>query len=304
MIGPYIRDEHERAEMAQWLLDFTNGFLAAPLPIPGTMLYKAIQAKKRLLKRAETIVNASRERMNGSEASPQCMLDLMLSCENADNLSDSRIAILLLDCLFAAQDATTSATAWALEILHDEPQIRDRIIAEVEQHQHQQQQQQQHGIKSRHGDGVFDDEYAVDKASLSFTKNVVIEMLRVRPPVPMVPHLCEQTMQLGPVTIPKGSLLIPSKYHADNNNEDNDADTLNVDNVADGNFRQVLVFGAGPHMCPGRFYAIQVVTIFSAMLCAKTHFHRSISQSHDKTDSYMFLPTLFPSNSVYRFEKR
>jgi len=70
---------------------------------------------------------------------------------------------------------------------------------------------------------------------------------------------------------------------------------------SDPDFDKVLVFGAGQHKCPGRRYALQFVAAFLAILASEYEFKRILTPS---SDGYMYLPTIFPGDSLYTLAAR
>ena len=91
--------------------------------------------------------------------------------------SDYQISMTLFTFLFASQDATTSAATWLFQIMADRPDLLDRVREE--------------NLQARNGDRnapvTLD---MIEK--MTYTRAVVKETLRYRPPVIMVPYIAKK----------------------------------------------------------------------------------------------------------------
>lgn len=111
--------------------------------------------------------------------------------------TDREIAQTLFAFLFASQDATSSAATWLFQIMAQRPDILDCVRDE--------------NLKARNGNIHA----AVDIDTLEnmkYTRAVVRELLRYRPPVLMVPYLAKKDFPITPeYTIPKGTTPPPGR---------------------------------------------------------------------------------------------
>nr|KMM70528.1 cytochrome P450 61 [Coccidioides posadasii RMSCC 3488] len=96
---------------------------------------------------------------------------------------------------------------------------------------------------------------------LQYTRAVVRETLRYRPPVIMVPYMTKKDFPITPnYTLPKGCMIVPSVWPATHdpdaypNPETFDPDRW-ISGDADKAAKNFLVFGTGPHYCLGQTYA-------------------------------------------------
>jgi C-22 sterol desaturase len=95
--------------------------------------------------------------------------------------SDYEIAQTVFTFLFASQDATSSAATWLFQTMAQRPDVLDRVREE--------------NLKVRNGDanGAVD----LDQLeSMTYTRAVVRELLRYRPPVIMVPYLAKKAFPI------------------------------------------------------------------------------------------------------------
>jgi len=98
--------------------------------------------------------------------------------------------------------------------------------------------------------------------SLTYTRAVVRELLRYRPPVLMVPYLVKKPFPITDTyTVPKGSMLVPTTYMALHDPEVyENPDHFDPERYYSGDAeikgaKNYLVFGTGPHYCLGQVYA-------------------------------------------------
>lgn len=104
--------------------------------------------------------------------------------------TDVEIAQTIFTFLFASQDATSSAATWLFQIMAQRPEILDRIREE--------------NYKVRNGD-IWAPVNMDQLESLKYTRAVVRELLRYRPPVLMIPYEVKRDFPLNDsYTVRKG----------------------------------------------------------------------------------------------------
>lgn len=162
------------------------------------------------------------------------------------DFSDEEIAMTLLTFLFASQDATSAACTWLFQLMAGNPEMLDRLREE--------------NLSARNGDvkaplsvGLLE--------SLTYTRAVVKETLRYRPPVIMVPYVAKKPYPItDSYTAPKGSMVVPSVYPALHDPEaypqpERFDPERWITGDADQQKKNWLVFGTGSHHCLGQTYA-------------------------------------------------
>ncbi|KAJ5893774.1 Cytochrome 61 [Penicillium taxi] len=162
------------------------------------------------------------------------------------DFTDYEIAQTIFTFLFASQDATSAASTWLFQLMADRPEILDKVRDE--------------NLKVRNGDrSVPISMELLD--NLPYTRAVVKETLRYRPPVIMVPYLVKKDFPItDKITVSKGSMIIPSVWPAAHDEEAYpNADSFDPDRWITGTAEQQtknwLIFGTGPHYCLGQTYA-------------------------------------------------
>jgi sterol 22-desaturase len=160
--------------------------------------------------------------------------------------SDFEIAMTLFTFLFASQDATSSASTWLFQILADQPDLLDKVREE--------------NLRVRGGDR--ETPFSMDLLeSMVYTRAIVKETLRYRPPVIMVPYEVKKDFPITDTCIlKKGSMVVPSVWPATHDpdaypNPDAFDPERWISGDADKQAKNWLVFGTGPHYCLGQTYA-------------------------------------------------
>ena len=160
--------------------------------------------------------------------------------------SDFEIALTLFTFLFASQDATSSASTWLFQLMADRPEVLDKVRVE--------------NLALRDGDRNVRCNMDLLE-NMTYTRAVVKEVLRYRPPVIFVPYVVKKPFAVTEsYTAPKGSMIIPCVYPALHdpevypNPEHFDPDRW-ISGDAEAQSKNWLVFGTGPHYCLGQTYA-------------------------------------------------
>ncbi|KAI8471151.1 MAG: cytochrome P450, C-22 desaturase [Monoraphidium minutum] len=300
-LGPYLDDPKVRVEFGVRYRAMTDGFLAFPLKFPGTAVWRAMKGRQYVIKVLEGASARSKVAMRKGKE-PGCLLDfwsqqINTEIDEADEAgmphpkysSDSEMAYTVMDFLFASQDASTASLIWTLAQMAEHPDILERV------------RQEQHTARRDLGATMGGETLA----DLPFTRQVVKEVLRYRPPAPMVPQIAMRPFKLSEdYTAPKDAFIIPDIVSACHQGYTNakafDPDRFSPERKEDvthaGNF---LVFGHGPHYCVGKEYAINHLMTFLAIASTMADWKRTRSPDSDR---WKYLPTIYPWDSVFEFE--
>lgn len=173
------------------------------------------------------------------------------------DFTDYEISQTLFTFLFASQDATSSASTWLFQVMAQRPEILDRVREE--------------NLKVRNGDARAHVNLEQLESS-TYTRAVVRELLRWRPPVIMVPYLVKKDFPITPdYTIAKGSMVVPTTYMAlrdpdvYENPDEFDPERYYTGDAEVKGAKNFLVFGTGPHYCLGQHYAQLNLALFIGM---------------------------------------
>ncbi len=111
------------------------------------------------------------------------------------DFSDYEISQTIFTFLFASQDATSSAVTWLFQTMAQRPDVLNRVREE--------------NVKVRNGD--IHAAVTLDQLeSMAYTRAVVRELLRYRPPVLMTPYVAKKPFPISETyTVPKGECAMP-----------------------------------------------------------------------------------------------
>lgn len=209
------------------------------------------------------------------------------------DFTNKEISEAIFTFLFASQDASSSLACWLFQIVADRPDVVSKIRKE------QLSVRDYNPAKPLTLDLIQE---------MKFTNNVVMESLRYRPPVLMVPYVVKQPFPVTEdYTAPKGSMIIPTLYPALHDPEvypdpDNFVPERWENPTSDMTKRSWLVFGTGPHVCLGQQY---VMMMFTGML---GKFLMNANIKHHVTplsEEIKVFATIFPKDDlILEWEKR
>jgi len=296
-VGPYM-SKATREIFTKLYFQMNEGLLAFPIALPGTTLWKAVNARKRIIEILMECSSLSKQKMKQGKE-PECLLDfwmeeqerLLKKSQDSGGVipppmhsSDYDVAFTVLDFLFASQDASTSSLVWIGTLLADHPEILGRVREEQ--------------LRLRPIDEPISYELL---GNMQFTRQVVKETLRYRAPATMIPHIAlEDTPITDNYTIPKGTVIFPSlwcgQFQGFPNPHTYDPDRFGPERGEDSKYSQnFLAFGMGPHTCIGKEYAVNHLALFTSLLasnCTWTH------KRTDKSDEIVYGPTVFPADGT------
>ncbi|KAL2441000.1 C-22 sterol desaturase erg5 [Exophiala dermatitidis] len=214
------------------------------------------------------------EQVDTSEKPPQLLRDF----------TDFEISQTIFTLLFASQDATSSACTWLFQIMADRPEILDKVREE--------------NLQLRGGDRnkPFDMDML---ESMVWTRAVVKETLRYRPPVIFVPYVAKKSFAIADnYTVPKGSMIIPALWPITHDpeaypNPDSFEPERWITGDADKQVKNWVVFGTGPHHCLGQTYA---QLNLMAMIGKASILLDWVHEPTEKSEDIEVFATLFPQD--------
>ena len=189
------------------------------------------------------------------------------------DFTDWEISQTVFTFLFASQDATSSASTWLFQLMADRPEVLHRVREE--------------NLAARNGDRNV--RFSMDLLeNLPYTRAVVKETLRYRPPVIFVPYVVKKDFPVTEsYTVPKGSMIIPSCWPALHDPEAYpkpdyfDPDRW-ITGDAESKTKNWLVFGTGPHYCLGQTYAqLNLIGMIGKASLMMDWEHKPTKQSED-----------------------
>lgn len=300
--GPYLDSPELKNKFLVAYRAMTDAFLAFPVCVPGTAVWKGYQGRLFIIKVLTKAAAQSKARMATGLHEPECLLDfwslqVLAEIKEAEALgvpppfycADERMADSVMDFLFASQDASTASLVHTVTLMAEHPHVLDKVRAE------------QRSLRADLNVPITGEVLA----QMKYTKQVVKEILRFRPPAPMVPQQAQAPFKLTEdYTAPKGAMIIPSIWSACmqgySQPEKFDPDRFSPERQEDikhaANF---MVFGHGPHYCVGKEYAMNHLATFLARISTSLEWSRVRSKVSDNT---LYLPTIYPGDSVFSFK--
>jgi len=293
-VGPYLSNQQKFT--TDFLL-MTNGFLAAPIYLPGTDLWKAAKARQRVVAELEVAVDKSKKFIKGG-GEPRCLLDFWLvdilkeidehEAQGVNlpiHCTREKMATTMMDFLFASQDATTAGMTWILATMSDNPDILQKV------------RQEQFKLRPHNEPITYD-----SLQEMTYARQVTLECLRYRPPAPMVAMLNHKdNLKIDDdLIVPKGTLLIPSIWASCMEGFPNphrfEPDRMGPGREEDRKFqKQFIPFGVGPHRCVGYNYAIHQLQMFLITMATSAEWVR---ETNPKSNDVIYLPTLYPKDCI------
>ena len=288
-----IEKHSEEAECLLSVMPFIFKRATAVFPYWKLFHTATDKAYYKSVPKLETLVKGIIEKhQNDStdESSKKNFIEVILQArqDGEDHLTDDEIIGNVITFLLAGQDTTANTLAWSLYYLSRNHQIQTLVFEEVS-----------NAIidpsKSKN-DWYLPDRNQVD--SLNFTQNVVKEVLRIRPPTPVLglsPVDSPQVIQVGDrktvVNVNDTVVLLNRKVATKKYGMNFD---LHRWETMDENEQELLKmianvpFGGGPRICPGKHLSLYESTLFLSMMANNFIVRPAESTTSEEDESLAF----------------
>ena len=202
-------------------------------------------------------------RQSGGTAGDGDLLDMLLAARDADTgkgMTDRELRDEVITTFGAGHETTAITLTWAFYLLSRHPEVLRQVQQEA--------------------DCVLGDELPTpeDLAAMPYTLRVFEEALRLYPSAPIVPRLVLRDTELGGYRVPAGSRVLVNLFniHRDPRHwpdpERFDPDRF-LPEARKGSHRfAYLPFGAGPHLCIGKHFALMEAHLLLAALVRRWEF--------------------------------
>ncbi|OEL28816.1 Cytochrome P450 90D2 [Dichanthelium oligosanthes] len=116
----------ETQQLKQQFQEFIVGLMSLPIKLPGTRLYRSLQAKKRMARLIQRIIQEKRRRRvldgggEGPRAPPRDAIDVLIS-GGSDELTDELISDNMIDLMIPAEDSVPVLITLAIKYLSECP---------------------------------------------------------------------------------------------------------------------------------------------------------------------------------------
>ncbi|XP_065868918.1 3-epi-6-deoxocathasterone 23-monooxygenase CYP90D1 [Euphorbia lathyris] len=241
----------EMESLKKQFQEFISGLMSLPINLPGTQLYRSLQAKKEMVKLVQKIIKSKRENGGISELAPKDVMEVLLNDAN-EQLTDDLIADNMIDMMIPGEDSVPVLMTLAVKFLSDCPAALQQLTDENMKLKSQ---------KKEVGELLSWTDYL----SLPFTQRVITETLRMGNIIIGVMRKAMKDIEVKGYLIPKGwcAFAYFRSVHLDENHYDwpyqfnpwrwQDKDMSNI------NFTP---FGGGQRLCPGLDLARLEASIF------------------------------------------
>jgi cytochrome P450 len=197
-------------------------------------------------------------RASGSRADD--LLGVLIDARDADTnegMNDKQLRDEVLTLLLSGHETTAVTLGWALLFLARNPDCLERLRDEVD-----------NVLQGR-------DPTAADLKNLDYTKRVVHEVARLRPPIWWFARVAVNDDNICGQAIKAGTTVLISQYLVHRNPsiwddpERFDPDRFLPEHVLKRSKFAYLPFGAGPRVCIGSSFAMMEMQFTLAMLCRR-----------------------------------
>ena len=233
--------------------------LPAWLPLPSRRRYHAELANVRAL------VSRLIERGRSGDGDPNSMLAMLIEAtdtDTGDQMTDEQLIDEVINFFAAGYETTALALTWACQYLTQQPEIWATMQSEV--------------------DAVVGDRLPTmhDLRQLAYTRRVLQETLRIRPPSYHTPRTAVEDDEIDGYLIRAGTMVVSFTYMQHRHAEQwSDPETFDPERFTDAREVDVngqprhkfawIPFGAGQRMCIGKEFALMEGTLVLARLAQR-----------------------------------
>lgn len=238
------------------------GLLQPWMPTPGER--RAREAEARLNAVVRKVIAQGRKG-EGGQVDVLSRLLVAVDEQTGAKMDDKQLLDEVKSLILAGHETTSLALSWALYLLAQHPEVEARIVEEV---------------RSVLGDRT---PTAEDIPRLVYTKCVFFEVLRLYPPVPVVPRTARERDSFDGIEVPAGAEIVLSIYtthrHPDFWERPNEFDPdrflePRADSIAPYSY---LPFLLGRRACLGEHFAILEGVLALALIVGRYRFAREDS---------------------------
>ncbi|KAJ8755943.1 hypothetical protein K2173_024488 [Erythroxylum novogranatense] len=184
--------------------EFISGLMSLPINIPGSQLFRSLQAKKKMAKFVQKVIRS--KRASGISTPPKDILEVLLNDDN-EQLNDELLADNLIDMMIPGEDSVPILMTLAIKYLSDCPVALKQL---------KEENMQLRSLKAQLGEPLNWTDYL----SLAFTQSVITESLRMGNIIIGVMRKAMKDIEIKGYLIPKGwcAFAYFRSVHLDENN--------------------------------------------------------------------------------------
>jgi cytochrome P450 len=218
---------------------------------------------KRFVRRLDRIIYRFIEERRASGRERGDLLSMLLSARDADDgsrMTDRQIRDEAMTLFLAGHETTANALAWTWYLLSQHPEVDAMLAGELQ------------SVLGGRSPTV------VDLPQLRYTEMVVMEAMRIYPPVYAFGREAVRECTLGNYRVPKGTTVVMSQWvmHRDRRYFENPG-KFDPQRWADGLAKRLprfvyFPFGGGPRVCIGNSFAMMEAILILATMVPKFRF--------------------------------
>ncbi|XP_034139197.1 cytochrome P450 4g1 [Drosophila guanche] len=184
--------------------------------------------------------------------------------------------------MFEGHDTTSAGSSFALCMMGIHKDIQEKVFAEQ---------------KAIFGDNMLRDCTFADTMEMKYLERVILETLRLYPPVPLIARRLDYDLKLasGPYTVPKGSTVVVLQYCVHRrpdiypNPTKFDPDNFLPERMANRHYYSFIPFSAGPRSCVGRKYAMLKLKVLLSTIVRNYIVHSTDTEADFKLQADIIL---------------
>ncbi len=258
---------HDQDRVASALDAFRNSSGAANI-LPSWVPIPSVRRMNHALRDIDDVVygliDARRTESDAALATRTDLLSaLLLASSETPGTSDGRMSRKelrdeLLTLFLAGHETTSQALTWTWYLLAQHPEIEARLHAEL--------------------DDVLGGRWPSVADALPFTDRVLLESMRLFPPVTTVARVATEPVEIGGWPVPKGADVIVWIYWAHHDArwwpepERFDPDRFLPERLAQVPEGAYTPFGAGQRLCIGKHFALMEARLILATIAQRRRF--------------------------------
>jgi cytochrome P450 len=218
---------------------------------------------KRAVRQLDAIVYGFIKERRASGGDRGDLLSMLLQAQDADDgtrMTDKQVRDEAMTLFLAGHETTANALSWTWYLLSQHPEVEAKLAAELE------------AVLGGRSPTV------ADLPRLRYTEMVVLESMRIFPPVYAFGREAIRECTLGGYRVRRGTTVIMSQWvmHRDPRYFDNPEQFL-PERWADGLAKRLpkfayLPFGGGPRICIGNSFAMMEAILILATMLSKFRF--------------------------------
>lgn len=233
-----------------WNKTFTLPAFLTSLPSPGKLRFN------RALKQLDALVYGIIEQRRQSDEDPGDLLAMLMAVQDEDGqgMTDKQLRDEVMTLFFAGHESTASLLTWTFYLLAKHPTVAERLQTEL-----------QTVLNGR-------TPTVADLRNLRFANQVILEALRLLPPIWGTVREATEEVELGGYRFAKGTNFIVSQYVSHRDPKYFTDPTAFQPERWTAEFTQTLPeyayfpFGSGPRICIGKPFAIMEAVLVLATI--------------------------------------